>query len=467
MEVIHYKVQNISRKSGGSATAAAAYRSGSAVAAAAYRAGEKLYNDYDGQTHDYAKKRGVVYSRILLPDNAPRSFFNRETLWNEVEKVEKSVAARLARDINFALPCELERAEQIQLVQNYVQVNFIDRGMCADIAIHDTGGGNPHVHVLLTTRSLDENGQWLSKQQKNYILDENGNKIYDPTTKTYKCGKSIKTNDWDDKENIETWRRDLADGFNREFERLGIEKRVTHESYERQGVDREVTEHMGQHLTELERRGIRTARGERNREKLARNRAKDEFEREVRNRIKQVTYTQDQGQEQGGIEPMAEEKSDSTVQNETDQEKIAKGLGTLRTSSRIISQTVNRLAKILELPEDNIFNTKNSMQADQDRKIAEFEERMRIGRERRDAQIAGRQAEERQRFLHGDGKNPEPAVVKIEIPEPEPTDNKELSPEEIKAKEREDRAKWREEERKQNRDRTRQRDRSRSMDMDL
>jgi len=416
MEVIHYRVAKISRKSGGSATAAAAYRSGSAVAAAAYRAGEKLYNDFDGQTHDYARKGGVVYSRILLPDNAPRSFYNRGILWNEVEKIEKSVDARLCRDVNFALPRELDRYEQTQLVLGYVQDNFVNRGMCADIATHDTGGGNPHAHVLLTTRSLDENGKWLGKERKNYILDENGNKIYDPIKKQYRTGKSIKTNDWDDQENIEKWRQEWAADLNREFERKSIEKRVTHESYERQGVDREATEHMGSHLTALERKGERTARGDRNREKLARNRAKDEREREARSHNKHATThntgdregtptpekisrTQPQGNqehkldieairvderigtggtrdkavrtdtagvgrternaatsskpshERGGSATMAEDRTDSSTQ---DRAGIAKGIGTIKTSSRIISQTASRLAKTLgvsDIPE--------------------------------------------------------------------------------------------------------------------
>jgi ATP-dependent exoDNAse (exonuclease V) alpha subunit len=125
------------------------------VAAAAYRSGEKLTNEWDGITHDYTKKRGVVYSEILLPANAPSSFSDRSTLWNSVEKIEKNRDAQLAREIEIALPNEIDRQSQIRLVRKYVQDIFVSAGMCADYSIHDKGDGNPHAHIMLTLRPLN------------------------------------------------------------------------------------------------------------------------------------------------------------------------------------------------------------------------------------------------------------------------------------------------------------------------
>lgn len=130
----------------------------SAVAAAAYRSGEKLTNEWDGMTHDYTRKGGVVHTEIMLPSHAPPSFSDRSTLWNSVELYEKAGNAQLAREIDAALPIELSREEQIRLVREYCSSQFVSRGMCVDYAIHDTDSGNPHCHIMLTMRPLDERG---------------------------------------------------------------------------------------------------------------------------------------------------------------------------------------------------------------------------------------------------------------------------------------------------------------------
>ena len=153
----------------------------SAVAAAAYRSGEKLTNEWDGLTHDYTKKGGVVHSEILLPAHAPPAFSDRSTLWNSVELSEKSNNAQLAREVEIALPVELSREEQTRLVREYCSSQFVSKGMIADFNLHDTGGGNPHAHILLTMRPLDEKGAWLPKSKKEYVLDENGEKIRLPS----------------------------------------------------------------------------------------------------------------------------------------------------------------------------------------------------------------------------------------------------------------------------------------------
>ena len=130
----------------------------SAVAAAAYRAGEKITNQFDGMTHDYTHKGGVVHTEILLPDHAPAGYTDRAVLWNEVEKIEKAKNAQLAREIEISLPRELTRAQSISLVREYVKRHFVAAGMCADVCLHDTGGGNPHAHIMLTMRPFDERG---------------------------------------------------------------------------------------------------------------------------------------------------------------------------------------------------------------------------------------------------------------------------------------------------------------------
>ena len=115
----------------------------------------------------------------MLPAHAPPEFADRSTLWNSVEQIEKARDSQLAREIEAALPRELSREQQLALVRAYVKDNFVDKGMCADFAIHDKGTGNPHVHIMLTVRPLKENGAWGAKCRKAYDLDENGQRIPD------------------------------------------------------------------------------------------------------------------------------------------------------------------------------------------------------------------------------------------------------------------------------------------------
>ena len=168
----------------------------SAVAAAAYRSGEKLTNEWDGMTHDYTRKGGVVHTEIMLPPHAPPSFSDRSTLWNSVELYEKAGNAQLAREIDAALPIELSREEQIRLVREYCSSQFVSKGMCVDFAIHDTDSGNPHCHIMLTMRPLDERGAWAAKSKKEYDLDENGERIRLPNGR-YKTHK-VDLTGWND-----------------------------------------------------------------------------------------------------------------------------------------------------------------------------------------------------------------------------------------------------------------------------
>lgn len=264
MEVISLHIGIISRENGRSA-----------IQMAAYCARDKLYSDYTGRSYDYTNRQDLVYHEIMLPDYAPNTFHNPEVLWNSVEKIEKSKNAQLARTVIIALPRELSHSTHIQMVRQYAQEFFVQQGMCADISIHDKGDGNPHAHLLLTTRSLDRDGKWMCKQRRNYLLDKSGNRIRDPITKGYKLGRSIKTNDWDAPDRIEEWRKGWAGVCQSWFKRCGISKEITHISYERQGIDREPTIHLGAKVRSLEDRGLLTDRGQKNRDIEIRNHERD------------------------------------------------------------------------------------------------------------------------------------------------------------------------------------------------
>ena len=237
----------------------------SAVAAAAYRAGEQITNEYDGVTHDYTRKSGVVHIEILLPDNAPAEFADRAVLWNAVEKIEKVKNSQLAREIEIALPVELTIEQNISLVREYVNQHFVAAGMCADVAIHDTGGGNPHAHIMLTMRPFNEDRTWENKQKKDYILDKDGGKIYDSKKRQYKC-KSIPSTDWNEQTKAEEWRGAWAEICNQFLEQNNHTERIDHRSYERQGIDQIPTTHLGVAASAMEKRGIATERGNINRE---------------------------------------------------------------------------------------------------------------------------------------------------------------------------------------------------------
>ena len=235
----------------------------SAVAAAAYRSGEKITNEWDGMTHDYTRKRGVVHTEILLPPHAPPSFSDRATLWNSVELYEKTGNAQLAREIDAALPIELSRKEQIRLVREYCSSQFVSKGMCVDFAIHDTDSGNPHCHIMLTMRPLDERGAWAAKSKKEYDLDENGERIRLPSGR-YKTHK-VDLTGWNDKGNALLWRKAWADISNAHLERAGSAERIDHRSNAERGIDEIPTVHMGVAACQMEKKGIATEKGELNR----------------------------------------------------------------------------------------------------------------------------------------------------------------------------------------------------------
>ena len=181
-----------------------------------------------------------------------------------MEKIEKAKNAQLAREIEVSIPKELKFREGYNLVNEFCNRNFVDKGMIADICFHDKGDGNPHAHIMLTVRPFNEDRSWGSKQKKEYILDENGEKIYDKKKRQYKC-KSVPTTDWNDRGNVEKWRKSWAEMCNAYLERSGHDERIDHRSYERQGLEILPTKHLGTVASQMEKRNIKTDRGESNR----------------------------------------------------------------------------------------------------------------------------------------------------------------------------------------------------------
>ena len=162
-----------------------------------------------------------------------------------------------------ALPIELSREEQIRLVREYCSSQFVSRGMCVDYAIHDTDSGNPHCHIMLTMRPLDERGAWAAKSKKEYDLDENGERIRLPSGR-YKTHK-VDLTGWNDKDNTLLWRKAWADFTNDFLERNGSPERIDHRSNAERGIDELPTVHMGVAACQMEKKGIATEKGELNR----------------------------------------------------------------------------------------------------------------------------------------------------------------------------------------------------------
>jgi len=241
----------------------------SAVAAAAYQSGEKLFCEYDQEVKHYPEKRGIVHNEILLPANAPPEYADRSTLWNAAEAIEKQWNSQLARRWVLSIPREIPPDQYAALVRDFCNQQFVSKGMCVDFAIHDKGDGNPHAHVMLTMRAMDERGKWLPKSRKVYDLNENGERIKLPSGR-WKSHKED-TVDWNDRKYCEIWRHEWEVIQNRYLEANNRPERVDLRSYERQGLDIIPTVHEGAAVRQMEKRGIQTNIGNLNREIKAAN----------------------------------------------------------------------------------------------------------------------------------------------------------------------------------------------------
>ena len=323
MAIYHLEAKVVSRGAGRSAVAASAYLSCS-----------RLYNDYDGIQHDYTKKQGLVWQEVFLPEYAPQEWQDREKLWNAVEEVETAKDSRLAREFVVALPIELNRKEQIELLQEFIREQFVSDGMCADAAIHDTDGHNPHAHILLTVRPLDERGKWQYKTEKEYLCMRNGEehgftatefkvaqnkgwekqypykvgkkKVYmtpsaaeaqglvraDKHPKSTRYGRQNPISErWNSEEQLAAWRSAWANVSNRCLERAGREERIDHRSNAARGLDEIPTIHEGVAAQALERKGIISDRCELNRQIKADNVFLRELKAEVKKLAQAVKNT--------------------------------------------------------------------------------------------------------------------------------------------------------------------------------
>lgn len=185
-----------------------------AVAAAAYRSGEKLTDRGTSRMHDYSNRKGVAHSEIMTPPGSAPWLEDRETLWNTVEAMEKRTDAQLAREFNMALPHELDADQRLELVRGFVDRHFVQRGMVADLALHDPiaeqgqNGLNFHAHVMLTLRRATRDG-------------------LDP----------VKTREWNSRELLVVWRAEWSLACNAALERAGKSQRVDHRTLQAQRED--------------------------------------------------------------------------------------------------------------------------------------------------------------------------------------------------------------------------------------
>jgi Ti-type conjugative transfer relaxase TraA len=242
MAIYHLHVKVIGRKSGSSAVASAAYRSGS-----------RLRDERLDRSHDFSAKRGVVHSEVMLPENAPEAWSDRERLWNDVEAFEVRKDAQLAREVEFALPREMTKAQGIELARDFVEAEFVDRGMIADLNVHwdfgEDGLPKPHAHVMLTMRAVDENG-------------------FGP-----------KVRDWNRTEMVERWRERWAKFVNERLAELDIDARIDHRSLEAQGIALEPQSQIGAPAKRIEVRGIEGEATEADRAEMHREIARGNGER--------------------------------------------------------------------------------------------------------------------------------------------------------------------------------------------
>ena len=245
----------------------------SVIAKAAYNARDKLQDEYYGKTHDYSKKEDLVFSKIFLPEHIPKEFSNREYLWNEVEKIEKSKNSQLARNLLFELPRELNEQDRIKLISEFIEENFTSKGMIADCSIHNPMASDheeqPHAHILLTLREMDSEGKWKPKCRKEYILDENGEKIK-LKSGNYKSRK-VNLNDWNEPDKAKEWRENFSKKANEYLERNNIQKRIDPRTFEEQGREELPQIHLGTSSYQMEKKGIQTERGNQNRKIIALN----------------------------------------------------------------------------------------------------------------------------------------------------------------------------------------------------
>ena len=322
MAIYHLEAKVISRGAGRSAVAASAYLSCS-----------QIYNDYDGIQHDYTRKRGLVWQEVFLPPIAPAAWSDRSILWNAVEENEKTKDSRLAREFVVALPIELGKTDWQSLLTEFIQDNFVAEGMCADVAIHDPypPGHNPHAHIMLTIRPLQENGKWQHKTEKEYLCIKDGEekgftasefkdaqkegwekqyrykagkkKVYltpsaaqekgyeriDKHPKSTRYGRQNPISEqWNSEEQLCLWRANWADAVNKMLALNQINAAIDHRSFAAQGITEQPTIHEGYIAQNMEKKGMIADRCEINRRVRADNRILRELKTQIKKLVQAV-----------------------------------------------------------------------------------------------------------------------------------------------------------------------------------
>ncbi|HFQ5702511.1 TPA: MobA/MobL family protein [Listeria monocytogenes] len=226
----------------------------SLIAMASYRSGEKLYSELYEKTNMYNHRIVKPESFILKPEFVPEEFLNREFLWNKMELAETSANAQLCRELNVALPIELNKEDQRELIENFVKDNFVSSGMIADVSIHRDDENNPHAHIMLTMREVNSEGHILNKSYRIPKLDDEGNQLYNE--KGHRVTVSIKRNDWDRKSFVSEIRKDWADKVNSILKQRGIDQQITEKSHAELGKKELPSVHEGFYTKKLESNGI-------------------------------------------------------------------------------------------------------------------------------------------------------------------------------------------------------------------
>jgi len=268
-----------------------------------------MTSEYDGIHHDYRRKQGLIFEKVFLPENAPAEWADREKLWNAVEAAETAKDSRPARQIILALPLELSQERQEKLLIDFVYQNFVSDGMCADVAIHDTDGSNPHAHIMLTLRPIDANGKWQSKTEKEYLCVKDGEERgltssefrtmqsegwekqypykvgkkkvymvpseaeargYVRASKYPKCTRYGRQNPicekWNSEDQLQSWRAAWSEAANKALEQVGSEERIDHRSHAERGLEEQPTVHEGVTARAMEKKGVTSELCELNRQ---------------------------------------------------------------------------------------------------------------------------------------------------------------------------------------------------------
>lgn len=228
MAIYHFSAKVISRAAGSSA-----------VAAAAYRSADRLHDERLGRSHDFSNKAGVVHSEVMLSEGADEQWRDRERLWNDVEAAELRKDAQLSREVEFAIPREMTQEQGIELARDFVQAEFVDRGMIADLNVHwDIGAdglAKPHAHVMLTMREIR--------------IGEDGSAEF-----------GAKVRDWNRTELLTHWREAWAEHVNTRLAELDIDARVDHRTLEAQGIDLEPQHKIGPAASRIAAEGLEADR---------------------------------------------------------------------------------------------------------------------------------------------------------------------------------------------------------------